>query len=133
MKPAQASSTAKVIAASTILLASEDRSPEMVPPDAAGLCEIFLSGNTTDRLLAKSARNPWSRRLWRGLERMTLPGIVRHYARRKRWIESHCRTAIADGCGKIVILGAGFDTLGMRLSREFASLEVIEMDHPATQ
>jgi methyltransferase (TIGR00027 family) len=86
-----------------------------------------------DRLLAKSARHPWTHCFWRGVERITLPGIILHYWRRKRWIEGRCRTAIADGCGRIVILGAGFDTLGMRLSREFASLEVIELDHPATQ
>ncbi|MEX1114412.1 MAG: class I SAM-dependent methyltransferase [Akkermansiaceae bacterium] len=121
MKPAQASSTAKVIAASTILLASEDHHAEMVAPGAAGLCEIFLTGSATDRMLAKSARHPWTRCFWRGVERITLPGIILHYWRRKRWIEERCRTAIADGCGWIVILGAGFDTLGIRLSREFAS------------
>ena len=31
------------------------------------------------------------------------------------------------------MIGAGFDTLGIRLARESDQLEVIEMDHPATQ
>lgn len=133
MKRSQASSTSKVIAASTILLDSEDRDAGMVAPGAAALCRVFLSANAADRLLARSASHPWTRRFWRALERMTLPGIIHHYWRRKRWIEDHCRRAIADGGGQVVILGAGFDTLGIRLSREFASVEVIEMDHPATQ
>lgn len=133
MKRSQASSTAKVIAASTILLDSEDRDAEMVAPGAAALCRVFLSANAADRLLARSASHRWTRRFWRALERMTLPGIIHHYWRRKRWIEARCRAAIADGYNRVIILGAGFDTLGIRLAREFAAVEVIEMDHPATQ
>jgi methyltransferase (TIGR00027 family) len=133
MKPAQASSTAKVIAASTILLESENRHAGIVAPDAAALCQLFLSGCMMDRLLAKSAGHPWIRRFWRALEGLTLPGIIDHYWRRKRWLEERCRAAIAEGCGRVVILGAGFDTLGIRLSREFVGVDLIEMDHPATQ
>lgn len=31
------------------------------------------------------------------------------------------------------MIGAGFDTLGLRLSEEMPDIEVIEIDHPATQ
>ncbi|MEO8743289.1 MAG: SAM-dependent methyltransferase, partial [Lysobacteraceae bacterium] len=44
-----------------------------------------------------------------------------------------CRSAIADGFERLIVLGAGFDTLGMRLCEEFPQLAVIEIDHPATQ
>jgi methyltransferase (TIGR00027 family) len=133
MKNAQASRTAKVIAASTILLDSEQDPEPKVAPGAAELCEIFLSGTWTDRCLASSARCPLTRALWRCLERWTLPGIITHYWARKRWIESRCRNAIAAGAERLVILGAGFDTLGIRLAREFKNLQVVEIDHPATQ
>ncbi|MES2922850.1 MAG: class I SAM-dependent methyltransferase [Verrucomicrobiota bacterium] len=133
MKVASASSTAKVIAASTILLAGERNPSNEVAPGAAELCRIFLSTNLSDRCLAACAGQRHARRILRLLERMTLPGIIAHYWRRKRWIEHRCRMAIEGGFERIVILGAGFDTLGMRLSTEFARLEVVELDHPATQ
>ena len=133
MKPAQASNTAKVIAASTILLDSDPRSAAQVAPGAAALCRQLLSGNRADRWLAASAAHPLTRRLWRWVERLTLPGIMAHYWHRKRWIEQRCRAAVAEGFGRIVIMGAGFDTLGLRLAGELHQIEIIEIDHPATQ
>ena len=133
MKPAQASHTAKVIAASTILLASDPRTSAQVSPGADTLCQKLLSGSRADRWLAKGAAQPLTRALWRCIERLTLPGIVSHYWHRKRWIERRCRSAIAEGFERVVILGAGFDTLGLRLSDELPQMDVIEIDHPATQ
>ena len=133
MKSSQASNTAKVIAASTILLASDARTSALVAPHAAVLCRVFLSGSRMDRWLAASATLSFTRAIWRMVERLTLPGIMRHYWYRKRAIEARCRQAIADGVVRIVIIGAGFDTLAMRLAREMPTLEAIEIDHPATQ
>ncbi len=133
MKAEEASNTAKVIAASTILLASDPRTSAQVAPGAAALCRQLLSGSRTDRWLAGSAAHPLTRALWRGLERLTLPGIIAHYWHRKRWIERRCRNAIGVGFGRVIVLGAGFDTLGLRLAAEMRQIEVIEVDHPATQ
>lgn len=133
MRSSKASRTAKVIAASTILLESDERSSSDVAPGAAGLCRIFLSGSMADRLLALSARCPPTRACWRAAERLMLPGIMAHYWSRKRWIEARCHEAISEGFQRIVILGAGFDTLGIRLAGEWAGIEIIEADHPATQ
>lgn len=137
MRPQQASTTAKLIAASMLLLASDARTRGLVPADAAALSEQFLTGSPSatraDRWLAASARHPLTRRCWRALERWVLPGIVEHYSFRKRWIEQQCRNAIADGVERVIVLGAGFDTLGCRLCLEASAVEVIEIDHPATQ
>jgi methyltransferase (TIGR00027 family) len=133
VKAAEASTTAKVIAASTILLASDARTAALVSPDAAALCRSLMAGSFVDRWLAISAAHPLTRAIWRMVERFTLPGIVEHYWHRKRAIESRCRRAIAEGTKRIVILGAGFDTLALRLCREMPAIEAIEIDHPATQ
>lgn len=133
MKADEASSTAKVIAAATILLEHEKHDPSPVPHGAPELCEVFLSNSAAGRFLSGSTRSPFGRRCLRVLEKWTLPGIVDHYWRRKRWIEKHCREQAADGFQRIVVFGAGFDTLGIRLAREFNQLEVIELDHPSTQ
>jgi methyltransferase (TIGR00027 family) len=133
VKSERASNTAKVIAASTILLDSDRRTAPVVASGAADLCRTFLSGSAIDRWLAKSAAWPFTRMLWRGLESLTLPGIMEHYWHRKGWIESRCQDALAEGFERLVILGAGFDTLGYRLSGGFPQLDVVELDHPATQ
>ncbi|HEV2606705.1 MAG TPA: class I SAM-dependent methyltransferase [Xanthomonadaceae bacterium] len=133
MKAEQASTTAKVIAASTILLASDPRTRGLVAPGAAQLSRQFLSGTRTDRLFAASAKFPPTRTMWRWVDRLTLPGIVAHFWHRKRWIEQRCRSAIAEGFERVIVLGAGFDTLGLRLCQEFSHLTVVEIDHPATQ
>lgn len=133
MKLDEASSTAKVIAASTILLDSDPRTAHLVAPGAAALCKRLLSRTRADRLLARSAAHPLTRGIWRWAEQLTHPGIMAHYWHRKRWIETRCRVAIGEGFGRVIILGAGFDTLGCRLAEEFNHIDVVEIDHPATQ
>lgn len=133
VKSDQASSTAKLIAASTILLASDPQTAALVAPGARALCERFLSGSPADRMLAKSACFAPTRMLWRMLERVVLPGILAHYWHRKRWIERRCRESIAAGFQRVVVIGAGFDTLAVRLASEFTHVDWMEIDHPATQ
>jgi methyltransferase (TIGR00027 family) len=141
MKPDRASATARVIAAATVMLASEPRSADpstphgtgLVAPQAAAWCRLLLSTTAADRALCASARWAPTRALWRWVERATLPGITLHYAHRKAWIEARCRAAIAEGAARVIVVGAGFDTLALRLASEFPAVEWIEVDHPATQ
>lgn len=133
MKTGEASSTAKLIAAATIALARDAATARLVSPGAAALCERLLSGTRADRWLARSARWAPTRALWRAVERLTLPGIAQHYWHRKRWIEQRCRVSLLGSVQRLVVLGAGFDTLGLRLAAEFPALAVVELDHPATQ
>ena len=72
----------------------------------------------------------WAARL---AERATVPGLLLHFMLRKRWIEEAVRAALAEGCEQVVVIGAGFDTLAPRLSREFPRVSFLEIDHPATQ
>jgi methyltransferase (TIGR00027 family) len=71
--------------------------------------------------------------MWRCIERATLPGMVRHWLVRKAWIEREWRASAAQGFTQLVVLGAGLDTLGVRIASEGAAVRVIELDHPATQ
>lgn len=134
MKANKASATAKVIAASTILLAADTPGRAVTPPPrAVQLSRSFLSGSLADGFLALSAANPLTRFAWRCIEKLTLPGIIEHYWYRKHWIEQRCRGALAEGYERVVVLGAGFDALGFRLAENFPHVDVIEIDHPATQ
>ncbi|MGH9901631.1 MAG: class I SAM-dependent methyltransferase, partial [Pyrinomonadaceae bacterium] len=67
------------------------------------------------------------------LERLTIPGIQLHYALRKRRLEEIARASLDEGFTQVVVFGAGFDTLALRLSESFPAARFIETDHPATQ
>lgn len=43
------------------------------------------------------------------------------------------RKAFLGDAGQLVVIGAGFDTLAVRLAGEFPRATLIEIDHPATQ
>jgi methyltransferase (TIGR00027 family) len=133
MKPGRASSTAKVIAASTLLAASDPHRAPLVDAAALPLCRAFLSVGSADRCLRAAAELPACRPLWRALERWTYPGIVAHYGARKRAIEARTRAAIESGATCVVIVGAGFDTLALRLSVLYPKVRWVEVDHPDTQ
>ncbi|HEY3056793.1 MAG TPA: class I SAM-dependent methyltransferase, partial [Thermoanaerobaculia bacterium] len=47
-----------------------------------------------------------------------------------RYIEDLARAAIVDGFRQLVVVGAGLDTLALRLSHR---VRAVEIDHPATQ
>ncbi|MFN4165030.1 MAG: class I SAM-dependent methyltransferase [Ferrovibrio sp.] len=54
-----------------------------------------------------------------------------HVVARSRFSEDRSHAAIARGTCQVVILGAGFDTFGMRNNN--LKVKVFEVDHPATQ
>ena len=43
------------------------------------------------------------------------------------------RGALGSDVRQVVVIGAGFDTLSLRLSADMPGYSVIEIDHPATQ
>jgi methyltransferase (TIGR00027 family) len=81
----------------------------------------------------RNLKRGWYRRAMWAVEGATAPGIFLHYLLRKRFIEDAVRSALADGCTQLIVIGAGLDTLATRLARERASLVCIEVDHPLTQ
>ncbi len=67
-------------------------------------------------------------------EHRTAPGILVHYALRKRHIEDTVRRFLqGHPDGQILVLGGGYDTLALRLSAEFPDAAFGEFDHPSTQ
>ncbi len=58
------------------------------------------------------------------------PEYLAAFGARKRWMTYAAAGAIADGIRQIVVLGAGFDTLGLTLLQADAELLVVELDRP---
>jgi O-methyltransferase involved in polyketide biosynthesis len=61
-----------------------------------------------------------------------LSGQFEAFAHRKAFCERQVRDGIGAGATQILVLGAGYDTIGWRLAREFSGVKFFEIDHPAT-
>lgn len=131
MRADKPSSTATLVARSIVLAKEDERLRSLV---AEGEAEVLL------RILGEGGgwfgwarRWDWARVFFFKAMDLMVPGIVPHYLVRKRRIEVAVRDALAGGAARVVVLGAGFDTLAWRLHGEFPEVEFLELDHPATQ
>jgi methyltransferase (TIGR00027 family) len=130
----QASRTALLIAASLVLLHRSPQYTGLVSSTSADLCAQMLDAHSTrTRLFLKIVRQDWFRPIAKLIERLTIPGILLHYALRKKCIAGLVRSTLVNGPTQVVIIGAGFDPLSFELHQEFPSLQFWEIDHPATQ
>jgi O-methyltransferase involved in polyketide biosynthesis len=123
-----------LIAASLVLLHSDPNHSGIVSPVSAEVCKKVLElYSWRTQLLAKMVRRRWFRTIAKVTERLTVPGILLHYALRKKCLTKLAREALANGATQVVILGAGFDPLAAELCQEFHAAQFWEIDHPATQ
>ena len=81
----------------------------------------------------KIVRQGWFRPIAKLIERITIPGILLHYALRKKCIAGLARSALINGATQVVVVGAGFDPLSLELHLDFPAAQFWEIDHPATQ
>src|SRR5262245_53450149 len=134
MQHEEASRTALLIAASLVLLQHDAKYSRLVSKTSADLCARVLEKHSSQtRLFSKIVRQSWFRPIAKLIVGITIPGILLHYALRKRCINGLARSATADGVTQVVILGAGFDSLSSELQQEFPTVQFWEIDHPATQ
>jgi methyltransferase (TIGR00027 family) len=130
----QASRTALLIAGSLVLLHHDAKYSRLVSKTSADSCARVLENHSAQtRWFSKIVRQPWFRPIAKLIERVTIPGILLHYALRKKCISELAHTALANGVAQVVVLGAGFDPLSSELQREFPTARFWEIDHPATQ
>jgi len=94
---------------------------------------VLETYSSQTRLFLKIVRQDWFRPIAKLLERITIPGILLHYALRKKCIATLARSALRNGTTQVVVVGAGFDPLGLELQLDFPASEFWEIDHPATQ
>ena len=134
MQQEQASRTALLIAASLVLLHEDPKYSRLVSETSASLCTHVLEKHSSQtHLFGKIVRQSWFRPMAKLIERLTIPGILLHYALRKKCISELARSALANGTAQVVVIGAGFDPLSSELQRAFPTALFWEIDHPATQ
>ncbi len=134
MQNDQASRTALLIAASLVLLHRDPKYSSLVSRTSANLCARMLEGYSgRTRLLSRIVQQNWFRPIAKLIERLTIPGILLHYALRKKCVAGLVRSALVNGVTQVVIIGAGFDPLSLELHQQFPSAQFWEIDHPSTQ
>jgi methyltransferase (TIGR00027 family) len=130
----QASRTALLIAASLVLLHRDPKYSALISRTSADFCARVLEAHSSQtRLFLKIIRQGWFRPIAKLIERITIPGILLHYALRKECIATLARSALRNGTTQVVVVGAGFDPLSLELLLNFPVAEFWEIDHPATQ
>jgi methyltransferase (TIGR00027 family) len=121
-------------ARATVYLARDWYFGNLVPAGAAELCTRFLQTRSArEPRYLKYFDRPACRQLIGAVEYLTVPGFSLQVAARKRAIEDYVRAAIDAGAQQVVVLEPGFDTLAIRLHREFPAVRFFELDRPSPQ
>ena len=61
-----------------------------------------------------------------------MPGQFEGFGHRKIFVQQQVEAAIEQGARQVIVLGAGFDTLCLRLAPQHRHVRFFEVDHPAT-
>ena len=61
-----------------------------------------------------------------------MPGQFEGFGYRKMFVQDQVEAAIEHGAQQVLVTGAGFDTLCLRLAPQHPDVQFIELDHPAT-
>ena len=126
------SKTARKVALNIVTLGAKPGMDKVLP---AGIVE------TTTKLLLDSGAVGATAVRWSRSARMVsvyeafdwmMPGQFEAFGHRKAFCEHQVREGIGGGATQVLVLGAGYDTMGWRLAPEFADVNFFEIDHPAT-
>jgi len=134
MKSGRVSQTALKIGFIMIALNEKAGWASRLPQGLAALTErliltagVFGYGQRMINLNKKA----WSIRLYEYSESKT-PGTFEGIGERKLFMDEQVLAAIETGAKQVLVVGAGFYTLCLRLAPQFPQLEFFEVDHPAT-
>lgn len=134
MRQGRVSRTSLNVAASMVTLGAKpgwrDRLPAGLPELSEALLLVSGSAPFTPAAL-DVAQSPWSVGLATLGERLA-PGVFEGLGRRKIFMDEQVRAAIDAGASQVLVLGAGFDTLCLRLASEYPDVSFLEIDHPDT-
>ena len=132
MRKDKPSRTAYKVALNVVTLGAKPEMNKFLPPGIVQATEKLLVASGAAG--ARTVRWARSRRMVSVYEAFDwmLPGQFEAFAHRKTFCERQVREGIDDGATQILVLGAGYDTLGWRLAPEFSGMNFFEIDHPAT-
>jgi len=134
MKQGRISQTALKVALGLITLSVKDDWSQRLPPDLVEITErlLFASGSPGyGPGLMRMSKQRWMIRVYQFQDRM-MPGQWEGFGHRKVFMNQQVEAAIEQGARQVLVLGAGFDTLCLRLAPKYPEVRFVEIDHPST-
>jgi methyltransferase (TIGR00027 family) len=126
------SRTARKVALNLVTLGSRRGMGKVLPPGVAdATARMLVESGAVDRMTIRLSRSRLAVGIYLAFDWM-MPGQFEAFAHRKAFFERQVRSGIKAGVTQVLVLGAGYDTLGWRLAPEFADVSFFELDHPAT-
>ncbi len=133
MKYDKPSQTAWGVAAICLGLSVDRSHPGLVTQDyAETLAHLMRATGEMSRFSVRFFQTPIGLMLLRRVSDKSLPGQFQQFGKRKKYFEAQARDAIVVGAKQVLVLGAGYDVLCLRMAREFTDVTFLEIDHPAT-
>lgn len=134
MKQGRISQTALKVALGLITLSVKDDWSQRLPPDLVETTERLLLASGSPGYgpgLMRMSKQRWMIRAYQFQDRM-MPGQWEGFGHRKVFMNQQVEAAIEQGARQVLVLGAGFDTLCLRLAPKYPEVRFVEIDHPST-
>jgi len=132
MRKDKPSKTAYKVALNIVTLGAKPGMDKVLPPGIVEATErLLIASGAVDVTMVRWSRSRGMVSVYEAFDWM-LPGQFEAFGYRKAFCESQAREGIGTGATQVLILGAGYDTMGWRLAPEFAGVNFFEIDHPAT-
>jgi methyltransferase (TIGR00027 family) len=132
MRDQKPSKTAYKVGMNILALGSKPGMERVLPPGIIDATQqLLIASGAAKPQAVRWARSPRMLRAYEFFDGM-MPGQFEAFGYRKAFCERQVRSCIANGASQVLVLGAGYDTMGWRLAPEFSQVDFFEVDHPAT-
>ena len=132
MREDKPSRTAYKVALNIITLGAKPGMDDVLPPGIVEATErLLLASGAAGATVVRWSRSRRMVSVYEAFDWM-LPGQFEAFGHRKAFCDRQVRDGIGAGATQVLVLGAGYDTMGWRLAPEFAGVNFFEIDHPAT-
>jgi|TARA_B110000263_G_scaffold236953_1_gene236764 methyltransferase (TIGR00027 family) len=134
MKQGRMSQTALKVALGLVTLSVKDDWAQRLPPGLVDVSERLLLASGSPGYgprLMRVSKQPWMIRIYQ-FQDLMIPGQFEAFGYRKIFMQQQVEAAIEQGARQVLIVGAGFDTLCLRLAPQHTPVQFFEIDHPAT-
>ena len=134
MKQGRISQTALKVALALVTLSVKDDWAQRIPPGLVEASERLLLASGSPGYgprLMRMSKQPWMIRLYQ-IQDLMMPGQFEGFGHRKIFTQRTVEAAIEEGARQVLVVGAGFDTLCLRLAPQYGDVQFFEIDHPAT-
>ena len=134
MKQGRMSQTALKVALGLVTLSVKDDWAQRLPPGLVDVSERLLLASGSPGYgprLMRVSKQPWMIRIYQ-FQDLMIPDQFEAFGYRKIFMQQQVEAAIEQGARQVLIVGAGFDTLCLRLAPQHTPVQFFEIDHPAT-